>query len=181
MHFTLSLCLLSSRKYFQISERLLHSVHSASPILRALLVDRQSNKALVFKIIVSVTTLNSGTETAVVLRGFVLENAQLLLQSLISFVKDIQGAAKRRAPCLVNFVPAVAVHFCLAMPAAFTLPFNRASYRGLLYSAQNISKKDPGRVKQKSLATAITNFTKPGAQNKGDLCTFISRSQNPTN
>ena len=38
-------------------------------------------------------------------------------------------------------------------------------YRGLLYSAQNIAKKDPGRAKQKSLATAGANFTKPGAQN----------------
>ena len=36
---------------------------------------------------------------------------------------------------------------------------------------QNIVKKDPGRARQNSLATAGTNFTKPGAQNKGDLCT----------
>ena len=42
-------------------------------------------------------------------------------------------------------------------------------YRGLLNSAQNIVKKDPGRAKQSSLATAGTNFTKPGAQNRGDL------------
>ena len=46
-------------------------------------------------------------------------------------------------------------------------------YRGLLYSAQNIVKKEPGRACQNSLATAGTNFTKPGAQNKGDLCTTI--------
>ena len=31
-------------------------------------------------------------------------------------------------------------------------------------------KKDPGRAGQKSLATAGTNFTKPGTHNKGDLC-----------
>ena len=37
----------------------------------------------------------------------------------------------------------------------------------------NIVKKDPGRARQNSLATAGTNFTKPGAQNKGDLCTVI--------
>ena len=43
-------------------------------------------------------------------------------------------------------------------------------YRGPLYSAQNIVKKDPSRARQKSLATAGTNFTKPGAHNKGDLC-----------
>ena len=35
----------------------------------------------------------------------------------------------------------------------------------------NTFKKDPGRAGQKSLATAGTNFTKPGAHNKGDLCT----------
>ena len=46
-------------------------------------------------------------------------------------------------------------------------------YRGLLYSAQDILKKDPGRAKLKSLATAVANFTKPGAQNKGDLCRSI--------
>ena len=42
--------------------------------------------------------------------------------------------------------------------------------RGLLYSTQNIVKKDPGRARQNSLATARANFTKPGAHNKGDLC-----------
>ena len=36
-----------------------------------------------------------------------------------------------------------------------------------------IGKKDPGMAKQNSLATAATNFTKPGAQNKGDLCRSI--------
>ena len=45
-----------------------------------------------------------------------------------------------------------------------------AKYRGLLYSAQSTFKQDPGRVRQKSLVTAGTNFTKPGAHNKGDLC-----------
>ena len=38
----------------------------------------------------------------------------------------------------------------------------------------SIAKKDPGRTRQSSLATAGTNFTKPGAQNKGDLCTFMA-------
>ena len=32
-----------------------------------------------------------------------------------------------------------------------------------------IVKKDPGRANQNSLATAETNFTKPGAHNKVDL------------
>ena len=53
----------------------------------------------------------------------------------------------------------------------FITPKQFELYRGLLYSAPDIVKKDPGRAKQKSLATAVTNFTKPGAQNKGDLCT----------
>ena len=34
----------------------------------------------------------------------------------------LQGSAKRWTPGLVNFVPAVAYHFCLALPAAFTQP-----------------------------------------------------------
>ena len=33
-------------------------------------------------------------------------------------------ARLRWSPCLVNFVPAVAYHICLAMPAAFTQPKN---------------------------------------------------------
>ena len=58
----------------------------------------------------------------------------------------------------------------------FTFSFGRLrldQYRGLLYSAQNIVKKDPGRAMQNNLVTAQTNFTKPGVQNKGDLCTFL--------
>ena len=43
-------------------------------------------------------------------------------------------------------------------------------FRGLLYSAQNIVKKDLGRAREISLATAGTNFTKPGAHNKVDVC-----------
>ena len=35
---------------------------------------------------------------------------------------NIQGSAKRRSPGLVNIVAAVAHHFCLALPAAFTQP-----------------------------------------------------------
>ena len=34
----------------------------------------------------------------------------------------IQGPAKRLSPGLVNFVPALAYHFCLALPATFTQP-----------------------------------------------------------
>ena len=60
--------------------------------------------------------------------------------------------------------------------AAYAISTVPILYRGLLYSAQNIVKKDPGRAKQKSLATAGANFTKPGAQNKGDLCNCNSRA-----
>ena len=40
----------------------------------------------------------------------------------------------------------------------------------------NIVKKNPSRAKETTLATAGTNFTKPGAQKKGDLCisTFMT-------
>ena len=35
---------------------------------------------------------------------------------------DVQGPAKERSPGLVRFVPALAYHICLALPAAFTHP-----------------------------------------------------------
>ena len=35
-------------------------------------------------------------------------------------IYQVQSSAKRQAPGLVNFIPAVAYHFCLALPAAFT-------------------------------------------------------------
>ena len=34
----------------------------------------------------------------------------------------LQGSTKRLWPSLVNFVAAVAYHFCLSLPAAFTQP-----------------------------------------------------------
>ena len=37
----------------------------------------------------------------------------------------------------------------------------------------NIVKKDLGKARQNSLATAEINFTKPGAHNKGDLCIYV--------
>ena len=36
--------------------------------------------------------------------------------------EDIKSSAKRWSPGLMNFVPAVVYHFCLALPAAFTQP-----------------------------------------------------------
>ena len=41
----------------------------------------------------------------------------------------------------------------------------------------NTVKKDPARARQKSLATAGTNFTKHGAQNKGNLCSSTHLKQ----
>ena len=41
----------------------------------------------------------------------------------------------------------------------------------------NIVKKDPGRARQNSLATAGTNFTKPEAQKKGDLCRYLPKAK----
>ena len=39
---------------------------------------------------------------------------------------SVQESAKRRSPGLVNFVPGVAYHFCLALPAAFTQPADQS-------------------------------------------------------
>ena len=41
---------------------------------------------------------------------------------MISISVPVQGLTKEWAPGLVNFVAAVAYHFCLALPAAFTQP-----------------------------------------------------------
>ena len=52
--------------------------------------------------------------------------------------------AKRRSPGSVNFVPALAFHFCLALPATFTKPGDHllaepcTSY--LLFQEQDVSK-----------------------------------------
>ena len=40
----------------------------------------------------------------------------------VSFTGPVQSSAYRWAPGLVNFVHAVAYHFCLALPVAFTQP-----------------------------------------------------------
>ena len=39
--------------------------------------------------------------------------------------KDVQGSTNRRALGLVNLVLALAYHFCLNLPAAFTQPGDR--------------------------------------------------------
>ena len=48
--------------------------------------------------------------------------ASLDLSISNAFHLNLQGTAKRLRPGLVNFVPAVAYHFCLNLPAAFTKP-----------------------------------------------------------
>ena len=64
-------------------------------------------------------------------RGMHGDNIVCGVGRIIDFCTVVQGSAKRRAPglvnfgelfVLVNFVPAVAYHFCLALPAAFTQP-----------------------------------------------------------
>ena len=46
----------------------------------------------------------------------------MMVGFVVQVYNHIQGEAKRRSPGLVNFVAAVAYHFCLALPAAFTQP-----------------------------------------------------------
>ena len=65
----------------------------------------------------------------------------------LSIQLQLQGSAKRRAPGLVNFVPAVAYHFFIGLPAAFTQPgtllfHGSAKRRGCLLS---YSQAEPGR------------------------------------
>ena len=54
--------------------------------------------------------------------------AQVSLQSfepfLTSYPGEIQGTSRWPFPGLVNFVPAVAYHFCLNLPKAFLQPWN---------------------------------------------------------
>ena len=49
---------------------------------------------------------------------------QLLEADVMNGFWYVQGSAKRPFPGLVNFVPAVAYHFCLNLPAAFSQPGN---------------------------------------------------------
>ena len=61
------------------------------------------------------------------------------------------------------------------MPISRTLNHCMMVQRYCSSTEVSLVKKDPGRAKQNSLATAGTNFTKPGgAQNKVDLCTGVN-------
>ena len=56
------------------------------------------------------------------------ENGDTMMQLPPSTI-HLQGSDKRWSPRLVNFVTALAYHFCLALPAAFVQPVNsRALY-----------------------------------------------------
>ena len=54
---------------------------------------------------------------------YILPSDKLLLNDRHE-VSYVQGTSKRPFPGLVNFVPAVAYHFCLNLPAAFSQPGN---------------------------------------------------------
>ena len=66
---------------------------------------------------------------------------EFLYVALIHTFGDIQGSANPRTPGLVNFVTAVAYHFCLNLPEKFSQP----GARGLANpctKAANLSKWD---------------------------------------
>ena len=50
------------------------------------------------------------------------------------------------------------------MPISLLVGQRHITNRSAQNGAQNIVTKDPGRAKQKSLAAAGANFTKPGAE-----------------
>ena len=51
-------------------------------------------------------------------------NNLCLLVQVLNHLRDraLQGSTNRRALGLVNFIPALAYHFCLNLPATFTQP-----------------------------------------------------------
>ena len=74
----------------------------------------------------------------------------------IFLLKPVQGSDKRRSPGLVNSFAAVAYHFCLALPVAFTQP----RYHLLNEPCTEIGKKawlfaklQPGRARKRFNAT----------------------------
>ena len=51
------------------------------------------------------------------------DGRDMIVHSFVSCCwEQVQGSTNRRAPGLVNVVPALAYHFCLNLPAAFTQP-----------------------------------------------------------
>ena len=50
------------------------------------------------------------------------ESARRFLYPVNESCVPVQGSTNRRALGLVNFVPALAYHICLNLPAAFTQP-----------------------------------------------------------
>ena len=70
-----------------------------------------------------------------------------------------------------HFINASASEPCIKMGGGTSKVMSFSEIQRSSLFCTNIVKKDPGRARQKSLATAGTNFTKHGAQNNGDLCT----------
>ena len=65
------------------------------------------------------------SELAEHLRGYCISkfyNYSLNKRNFMSACPLLQGSAKRLKPGLVKFVPAVAYHFCLNLPGAFSQP-----------------------------------------------------------
>ena len=56
----------------------------------------------------------------IVMERFCLGKESVRSKNVIGYMES--SPAKRRCPGLMNFVSAIAYHFCLALPAAFTQP-----------------------------------------------------------
>ena len=77
----------------------------------------------------------------------------------------VEGSAKRRYPGLVNFVTAVAHHFCLALPAAFTQPGDNLLAEVCMFGSEVISRTlgashTKKKRREKSLLEYLTNVAK---------------------
>ena len=128
-----------------------------------------------------------GQGVGISLQGEICKNIPLLSPKFPWYLRSSSAAFEATAAAMIQ-LNLVQSHVVISSSAAASLSRKRlglsifvrrayrktpmdplVKYRGLLYSAQSTFKKDPGRARQNSLATAGTNFTKPGAQNKGDL------------
>ena len=68
------------------------------------------------------------------------ETIKLQLCTLSYTSNYIQGSTNRRAPGLGNFVPALAYHFCLNLPAAFTQPGARLLVEPCTFRFQHVAR-----------------------------------------
>ena len=97
---------------------------------------------------------------------------------IASYVASLQRSAKVGAPCLVNFITAVAYQFCLNLPATFTQPGASTLanlYRGGLKSALRVpwiwggKLRFPACWRQKNAIFHLV-LTEPGAPTLAPLC-----------